>query len=990
MSGTMMAEEERLFALQSYEILDTPPDERFDRITKLSAGLFGTSVAIVSLIDRHRQWHKSTHGWAMGEIPRTLSFCTHTIEGGRNSVIVVPDTTRDPRFASNPFVVGAPGIRFYAGASLTTPSGYNLGALCILDTEPRAALTPVELAMLQTLASFVVDELDYAHKARVIEEHEQLFKLTKSMAGIGHWRYDARSGEVTWGEAVYAIHGVDPATFVPTTQSVSSLYRPAAAGSFQDLIEHAMQTREEFSTRFTLERTDGTIRLLDYKTKCTFGSGNEVSAIIGVLQDVTEQIAAMRLAKDNETRFRMLAENTNTMVSHVGRDGTRLYVSPACETLLGMLPSDMEASEVWPCVHPDDQAGIGQWRKHLLTEPFDNETRMFRAIDASTETVWIEAFVQSVTCPVTGEPDGYISICRNVSDRRAVIAALRASEERLRVVNADLERLTRHLTGARDQAERSSEAKSRFLASISHELRTPLHGILGYAQMLRRESTLTSNQSTWIDAMLDAGTHLHAMINSVLNLSAIESGAAEASMADITIGDLVTSCLDLVRPKAESKGIALIRDTPADLPRSLRSDAIRLRQILVNLLGNALKFTPSGRVTLSVTSVNRGAALRFSVTDTGPGIPPEHRSTIFREFERLDSTTATHEEGMGLGLAISTRLAIQLGSRLIYEEGRYGGSVFALELPIKGIGLPLEAESEPGATRVSRLATSLQGLDSVQLRRLKVLVVDDVEINRDIACSFLHSAGHTAIVAQGGFEAVAMVTDSDFDVVLMDVRMPGVDGLEASRRIRKLIGPQRHVPIVALTAQAYADQVEECREAGMGSHLSKPFTAADLLEIVAAAAISGAQQLMQADTTAAPPTSQPEVPCPPALPILNKQVYDQTAAVLSPDAVKRHTATLADRFDTLLLRLVQPNALAVDGAKLAEAAHTVSGSAGMFGFERLSSDAKLFERSTTINSPDITERTDALIATLRESATVIRAEREAAQTFEDRRTSASV
>jgi PAS domain S-box-containing protein len=989
----MMAEEDRQCALQSYEILDTPPDKRFDRITQLSAGLFGTSMALVSLIDRHRQWHKSHHGLDLAEIPRKLSFCEHTIKGGRHSVMVIPDATLDPRFVSNPLVVGQPGIRFYAGASLTTQSGHNIGALCILDNKPRDPLTPAELAMLQTLASFVIDELDYAHKARVIEEHEQLFKLTKSMAGIGHWRYDARSREMTWAEAVYAIHGVDPATFVPTPQSVSALYRPSVTVSFQDLIDRAMKTGEAFSTHFTLDRNDGAIRSLEYKTTCMFGNGHEVSAVIGVLQDVTEQIAATRLAKDNQTRFRMLAENTNTMVSHVGRDGTRLYVSPASETLFGLLPSELARSAVWPCIHPDERDGILQWREHLLTEPFDRETRMFRATDSSKETIWIEAVVQSVRCPITGEPDGYISVCRNVSDRRAAISALRASEERLRVVNADLEQLTRHLTKARDQAERSSEAKSRFLASISHELRTPLHGILGYAQMLRRESTLTSNQSTWIDAMLDAGTHLHAMINSVLNLSAIESGAAEMSMADIAVSDLVTSCLDLVRPKAESKGIALIRDTPADLPRSLKSDATRLRQILVNLLGNALKFTPSGRVTLGVTSVNRGASLRFSVTDTGPGIPLEHRSRIFREFERLDTASATHEEGMGLGLAISTRLALQLGSRLIYEDGPYGGSVFALELPIEGMGLPFETDGKSCATNGARVPSSLQGLDSVQLRRLKVLVVDDVEINRDIACSFLHSAGHTAVVAQGGFEAVAMVAETDFDVVLMDVRMPGVDGLEASRRIRKLNGPRRHVPIIAVTAQAYADQVEECHKAGMGSHLSKPFTSADLLDIVAAEAKSGAQYLMQIEIAAAPSNPQlapPEVPRPPALPILNKQVYDQTAAILSPEAIQRHTLTLADRFDALLLRLVQPDAVTRASAELADAAHTISGSAGMFGFERLSSDAKLFERAANTNSPDITERANTLVATLRESVTVIRAERGSDQISENRHSNASV
>jgi signal transduction histidine kinase/CheY-like chemotaxis protein len=400
--------------------------------------------------------------------------------------------------------------------------------------------------------------------------------------------------------------------------------------------------------------------------------------------------------------------------------------------------------------------------------------------------------------------------------------------------NAELRRLAHRHERAREEAEAANRAKSSFLAGMTHELRTPVNGILGYAQLLRHEGGLTAGQSARVDAMLDAGSYLLDMIHGVLDMSEIETGHAVVRPAAVDPRGVAAACLALIRPVAEAKGLTLSLRAAQEVPSHILADPGRLRQVLLNLLGNAAKFTPSGSIHLRLRLAEDGSMLRAEVADTGPGVPAAQRGRLFHDFERIESGSAGPTEGAGLGLAISVRLAALMGGRLGHRDNQGGGSVFWLDMPL--VACPAAA-AQPVAASVAMVPDARQALAA-----MRVLVVDDNAMNRDIAASFLRAAGHCVTTAAGGAEAVAAAAGEDFDAVLMDVRMAGMDGLEATRRIRALEGGRGQVPVVAMTARAFANQVQECLDAGMDGHLAKPFTPESLTEALGTAAAGRRRQ----------------------------------------------------------------------------------------------------------------------------------------------------
>ena len=496
-----------------------------------------------------------------------------------------------------------------------------------------------------------------------------------------------------------------------------------------------------------------------------------------------------------------------------------------------------------------------------------------------------------------------------------------------------------------------------------HELRTPLHGILGYAEMMRLDGGLNSAQARHLEVMLGAGEHLLAMINAVLDLSQIEAGQLELHPTVTEASDLARACLDVVRPAANRKGLALVLAPSKPLP--LFVDATRLRQVLVNLLGNAVKFTPAGFIEVRLRQAASGASIRLEVVDTGPGIPAEQRTKLFRSFERLGFDPLRAVEGAGLGLALSSRLVTLMGGRLSHDDSPSGGSIFWLELPVGDVeALP------PG------IATASPADDQVRGRALHVLIVDDVAMNRDIASSFLRAAGHQVTCAESGEKAIATATDTEFDVLLMDVRMPGMDGLEATRRIRCLPGARGQVPIVALTAQAFTEQVAECRKAGMDDHLGKPFDQDMLLAIVTRAAEArplgtGSFALDSA------PASGPKIAAKPLtgseLPILDAKAFTLTASCLKPDVVTSYLRTIAELSESLRRDLRADDALVNTADALAEAAHALASRAGMFGFHRLSAIGRNFERAVQSGAPEAPDLANGLCAAIDATLQEVRA-----------------
>ena len=371
-------------------------------------------------------------------------------------------------------------------------------------------------------------------------------------------------------------------------------------------------------------------------------------------------------------------------------------------------------------------------------------------------------------------------------------------------------------------AEAASQAKTDFLASMSHELRTPMNAVLGAADLLGR-TQLTDEQREHVDMLANGGSILMQVLNDVLDLAKIEAGKLDIDPANVDIHDFVRRCAALWAPRAHDKGLAFLMAIVPGAPQFLVVDTTRTGQIIFNLISNALKFTEHGEVSLSLSAEETGPGqcdLVLSVADTGIGMPPEVVSRLFTAFEQADGSISRRFGGTGLGLSISQKLAAMMGGAItaVSEEGR--GSTFTLRLPC-AIGEALEvaepaANADPDAPRASA----------------RILVAEDNPSNQRVIELFLRPIGADVTIVGDGRQALEALALESFDLVLMDMQMPVMDGLEATRRLRASGGPNADVPVLALTANVMASHRQACAEAGMNGHIAKPIDARLLLSAV--------------------------------------------------------------------------------------------------------------------------------------------------------------
>ncbi|GJE40193.1 PAS domain-containing hybrid sensor histidine kinase/response regulator [Methylobacterium persicinum] len=378
----------------------------------------------------------------------------------------------------------------------------------------------------------------------------------------------------------------------------------------------------------------------------------------------------------------------------------------------------------------------------------------------------------------------------------------------------------RALIEARQEAERANRSKSEFLATMSHEIRTPLNAIVGFTNLMLGSGRLEPTERRHAELVRSAGSALLMVVNDVLDFARIEAGAVTLDPGPFSPWALADNCVSIVRSLAEQKGLALHLDLDPRLPLALLGDKPRLRQILLNLLNNAVKFTPSGTVTLSVrhqASGPEGEDLRFAVSDTGIGIPPDKRDRLFRRFSQMDASIEREFGGTGLGLAICKALVELMGGTIGVESAGGPGSTFwfTLRLP------------RAGPEEVAPLLPALP-----PCRRARVLLVEDNLVNQELALTVLERAGHSVVVASDGEQAIRAAAAEPFDAVLMDIQMPGMDGLTATRAIRALPDGKARIPIIALSANVLPAEVRRCQEAGMDDHIGKPFDEVGLLRTI--------------------------------------------------------------------------------------------------------------------------------------------------------------
>ena len=540
------------------------------------------------------------------------------------------------------------------------------------------------------------------------------------------------------------------------------------------------------------------------------------------MNDIAEHKRLEQTLRENEARFRLLTEKASDLICLHESDGRYLYLSPSCERLLGYKPEELSGQNPYDLFHPEDINRIQVEAHDKARRGQEISSITYRIRRKSGEYIWFETYTQPVLNH-HNQVTRLISASRDVTERwQAELALL---EERALLARRVEER-TAELSIANAELARTARLKDEFLASMSHELRTPLSGILGMSEALQMEifGTLNDKQRDFLKDIEAGGRHLLSLINDILDLSKIGAGLLELDLETMSIPGLCQSSLRFVQQQALKKRIKLTSNIDPHV-NTLEADERRLKQILVNLLSNAVKFTPpDGEVGLEVAGIGAESAVHFTVWDTGTGISEVDIQRLFQPFVQLDSSLARKHEGTGLGLALVYRLAELHGGSVRVESQVGQGSRFTVSIPWRSTAvLGRITEDLPAPTGISGASTGLP--------RPLLLLAEDNEANINLIQTILEREGYQVIVARNGLEAVELTKEKRPALILMDIQMPELDGLEAIRRIRA-DADTAQIPIIALTALAMVGDKERCLEAGANIYLSKPINRPRLLELI--------------------------------------------------------------------------------------------------------------------------------------------------------------
>ena len=723
------------------------------------------------------------------------------------------------------------------------------------------------------------------------------------------WTVDPDSGEATYANARFeSYYGpIGPARAERVARN-----HPDDAPLLDAAWRSARATGKGYDGQWRLRARDGSYRW--HKLSMTPvqhpADPNAVIEWIGTALDV-DAIVTARLAEEDARRLLGIALegagagtfdwDMRSGVTLLSPESLRLYGLPDADEARGMTTAEWTAT-----VNPDD-----------IVETWD---RIRRAIDGRTRYAaefrvgprWIYACGRTLY-DADGRPYRMVGLHLDITERKAAEAALRA--------------LTDEAQAARAEAERASAAKSEFLAVMSHEIRTPLNSVLGYADLLLERSGHDPEDRRRLELIRVSGEALLTVVNDVLDVSKIEAGRLELDPVVFSVRALLDDAVAIMRGGALKSGLTVEARIDPRLPESLRGDADRLRQVLFNLLNNAVKFTPAGSVTLTVRaegpvrlpSGEAAEALRFEVADTGIGIAPAQQDRLFKRFSQVDGSISRRFGGSGLGLAICRDLVAMMGGQIGVESREGVGSTFWFSLT-----LPLARIEEPPAG-----IPASAGQPASPQPGVRVLLAEDVPLNQELARAVLEAQGYRVDIVGDGAEAIAAVEaegEDPYALVLMDVQMPGMDGLTATRRIRALPGPAARVPIVAMTANVLDQQVRELIEAGMDDHVGKPFKRAHLYAVIERWRGRGADR--RASDAAAPA---------PAVPILDHETYAAVRDVMGPERILALLTLLESELD---LRFADAAARAetdLDRTQLAYDAHAMVAAAGVLGFVGISS-----------------------------------------------------
>ncbi len=674
---------------------------------------------------------------------------------------------------------------------------------------------------------------------------ELRLSLALTAANMGVWERDVQTDRVIWSPQVWGIVGKVPPADGRGSVHQTDFTRDIHPDDVERVIattERAMRVGGQYVDRFRIVLADGSVRWLANRALAEHDAQGRPLRMVGIVQDVTEavlrdaeltkhrshleELVAERTDELNRSNqalaqaehfFRAVADNVPGLLAYWNRElrcdfanaRYKHWFGKTDAQIIGKTAAEVLGPELYACSEPNARAALA------------GETRFFDGLIASPDGSAFHAWAHYIPDVHDGQVRGFFVMIHDVS-------AIKQAELRLRELNDEL-------LDARDKAEAANRAKSVFLANMSHEIRTPMNAIIGLAHLMESDA-IQPAQRERLGKVSNAARHLLDIINDVLDLSKIESGKLQLEQIDFDLPALLARTSALVADRAREQGLAFELHTD-HLPRWLHGDPTRLSQALLNLLSNAVKFTPHGSVSMHgalIDETPQGLHLRFEVRDTGIGVPPDKLDTLFHAFEQADSSTTRRYGGSGLGLVITRQLARLMGGDAGVDSESGAGSRFWFSVQLQramvaGAAQPVP-RCAPGAP-APHLASLHAARDAVKVRHVgaRVLLAEDNAVNQEVATDMLRAAGLRVDVAETGIQAVAMARRTPYDLILMDVQMPEMNGLQATRAIRALPGAQA-TPILAMTANAFGEDRLECLAAGMNDHVAKPVDPQGLYE----------------------------------------------------------------------------------------------------------------------------------------------------------------
>ncbi len=627
--------------------------------------------------------------------------------------------------------------------------------------------------------------------------NDRLLAVTE-LGGIGSWEVDMVTGRPIWDAITRQIHEV-PADFVPVMDEVINFYAPEARPIITDLVQRGIQDGEPWDVELPFITAKNNRIWVRAVGRAVFENG-EVSKLIGSFQNVTERRAREEEVRTLSGRLGLALKVGKIGVFEMNLDDGSTWWDSGSHAMFDADPTTSEEPfEIWQRrVHPDDAPALTQKLEDALQNGADYDVeyrivfedgqhRHIRSRALLREGLYGERVFSGINFDMTAE--------------------VRAREE--------IER-------RRKEAEEANLAKSQFLANMSHEIRTPLNGVLGMTQLLRL-TDLNDKQARFVNTLENSGRALLDLIEDILDISKIEAGALELSREPFDVVQTARSVVDMVAGIASEKALELGVETDDNIPAKVLGDQKRVRQVLINLVGNAVKFTSKGSVNLKVSQPTPGW-VRFEVQDTGPGVPADKCEHIFGRFAQVDGSATREHGGSGLGLAICSEIVEMAGGTIGVESEIGEGSVFWFQLPL--------ASGEAKTTVAEAGDLSNANLMAKASRSGRILVADDVATNLIVATALLKGAGYQVVTASNGQEAIDALATEDFDAVLMDIQMPVLSGDEAIRQIRASDADYADIPIFAVTADATRGAREKYLAAGANGYLAKPLNLAEVLAVL--------------------------------------------------------------------------------------------------------------------------------------------------------------